>query len=199
MYPDYQALITKEQEIKEIGLKAIPNNVSDREATCQLVTTHFIALTAPETALRPYEVVIIQNDGKRGGISRKPGNLVLSWSKLLYFVASLVVDGVAALEAQWLMPFVALHIWSTIQGASIRELSPRHAMTMVAMWEHKDGKQRISQEKGFEVTNAYLKKSEFPEITQLDFTAIIDDLKSIDCIVLDRGMIFLIERLEKHY
>ena len=176
------------KKIVELSTTEIPYS----EDLAQSVVCSFCDITEPEEWLT-IERITLDREGRGGGTSRKPGNIVLNWRKLFRTVPSIALAGAGAASLPWLFPLAALHIWCEVRAQSEVELSPQHAITMKAMWENHDGRRRISEADALQATNRQLLEFEFNSLNKRNFAELVDDLVRIGCIKLDEGSIWLRE------
>lgn len=196
---DYQALDEEKQKLNRLAQEAIPQELARREDLAEEIIRIFVNLTPPESPPTIMENITISSGGLRGGYSRKPGNLVMNWEKLLKLVPDLVISLVGFSGPVWLIPFVGLHVWSTLWSESKVELDPNHAMALLAMWQNKDEKNKISEQDAFTAVNRYLSESGMRTITDRQFAAVIDQLAALDCVKLEEGVIWLREWVNTSY
>jgi hypothetical protein len=110
--------------------------------------------------------------------SRKPGNIVLNWRKLIDIVpdVSLASLGAATLPIApaWSVVLVGLYVWNKI-------------------WD------KIAEADGFEKVNELRTSYSLPPLTLGQFTSVIDRLVQIDCVELEEGVIWLREWVRVKY
>ena len=155
----------------------------------------------PEFAIEKITISSIHDTPK--ATSRKPGNVLLNWRKLLEIVpdVSLAGLGAATLPVAPEVAFflAALYIWNKVWRGAIEEFSDVEAVTILALWEHKNGKNKISEQEGFTKTNEVRGRYELPPLTANQYASAINRLVSIECIELEGGIIWLREWVQKKY
>ncbi len=196
---DHEAMEAKKRELVGIALQVIPVDVTNRAAIAEQIVRGFADVTPPIAEPPRYELITFRSGGRHGGTSRKPGNITMTWTRVLTLVTTVAINGAAAASGPWLVPFVALHIWITIRNVTAKELTPRHAMTLFAMWQHRDGHHRIPEDVGLAVANEYLSRNGFPNLSQREFVDIVDDLCTADCVEVEAGIVWLREWVRSSY
>lgn len=135
--------------------------------------------------------------------SRKPGNVVLNWRKLLEIVpdVSLAGLGAATLPVAPQVAFVlaGLYIWNKVWRGAVEEFSDVEAVTILALWEHRNGKNKIPEQEGFVKTNEVRGRYSLPPLTQGQYTSAVNRLTSLQCIELEDGVIWLREWVQKKH
>ena len=135
--------------------------------------------------------------------SRKTGNVVLNWRKLLDIVPDVSLAGLGAatlpVAPQVAVALAGLYIWNKVWRGAIEELSDVEAVTILALWEHKNGRNKISEQEGFAKTNEVRGRYALPPLTSNQYTFAVNRLVSLGCIELVDGIIWLREWVRKKY
>jgi hypothetical protein len=179
--------------IEEVQLFAQPHEGLDRETVRRVLEA--LQREQPKPGARPQ--VKLSPDGT-GGVSRKPGNMLLNWQRLYETIPSIVVTVAGTEFATWLFPFVALLIWRDVVRQAEIKLNPTHAIAINAMWNGEDGNQRITESKAFMRTNLLLNSYDRPALTISAFNEIVDDLAAMRCLEVTEGVIWLLESVGGH-
>ncbi|NWF94288.1 MAG: hypothetical protein HXY46_15430 [Syntrophaceae bacterium] len=198
---DDEALRKKTEELKQIVLASIPDNVDSPGRLSQGLFISFINVTAPVAQFSTDTgIATTEYEGLRGGRTRKPGNIILSWDKLFALIPDMVLSFFGFTGPPWLLVFVALKVAATVWSSSAEKLSPEHAMTLYAMWNHgrQQGK-RVGEDDAFACTNEHLARHNMAPLSRNRFAAIIDDLCALRCIKLKEGVIHLTEYVKNKY
>lgn len=152
----------------------------------------------PESERR-MELIVVSNGGRRGGVSIKPGNIVLNWSKLVGALPGIALTGAGAASNPWLACLGALVIWKDLYSTSKVELGKEHAIAIVTMWKNHDGRRRISEMSALNLTNNALAEADLNELSDTSFAQLVDDLSQIGCIELSDGEIWLREWIRRSW
>jgi len=164
----------------------------------------FARVTPPEEPEFAIERITISsiNDAPKAS-SRKPGNVLLNWRKLLEIIPDVSLAGLGAATlpvAPEVAIFLAgLYIWNKLWRGATEEFSDEEAVTILALWQHKNGKNQISEQEGFTKTNEVRGRYELPPLTSNQYASAINRLVSIDCVELEGGIIWLREWVQKKY
>jgi hypothetical protein len=167
---------------------AISNGLSkdyhlDASLTDKIVE-EFCRIKQPEIESReiPMALVLIGDNGRRGGASIKPGNIRLNWRELLGALPSMVLTGVGVAAIPWLIVLGALVIWKDLYAAVWIDLEPRHAIAFKAMWDNHDGRNRISEVDAATFANTALVEADQNTLSTKNFAAVVEDLAKIGCV-----------------
>ncbi|RVU36707.1 hypothetical protein EOI86_16165 [Hwanghaeella grinnelliae] len=168
---------------------------------CYDLLQAFCRVKPPKTpkAEHTVEFIILSSGGRRGGVSVKPGNITLNWSKLLGALPGIVLTGAGATANGWFIFLGALVIWKDLYATSKVKLDPPHAIAMLTMWENHDGSRRISEDKARRMTNKALANLNMNELSEGTFAQVVDDLCEIGCITLSEGEIWLREWIRRNW
>jgi len=135
--------------------------------------------------------------------SRKPGNVVLNWRKLLDIVPDVSLAGLGAatlpVAPQIAVALAGLYIWNKVWRGAVEEFSDVEAVTILALWEHKNEKNKIPEQEGFVKTNEVRGRYDLPPLTTKQYASAINRLVSLECIELEDGIIWLREWVQKKY
>jgi len=145
------------------------------------------------------EFIVMKSDGRKGGVSRKPGNITLNWRMLFGALPGIALTGVGVTSNSWILIFGALVIWKDLYATAKVELDPEHAIAMNVMWNNHDGKKRISEDEARSLTNEALDKFDLNQVSKSTFAGIIDDLSNSGCIELSNGEIWLREWIQRSW
>lgn len=145
------------------------------------------------------EFIVMKSDGRKGGVSRKPGNITLNWRMLFGALPGIALTGVGVTSNSWILIFGALVIWKDLYATAKVELDPEHAIAMNVMWNNHDGKKRISEDEARSLTNEALDKFDLNQVSKSTFAGIIDDLSNSGCIELSNGEIWLREWIQRRW
>lgn len=155
----------------------------------------------PEITMQLITISSLYNAPKAS--SRKPGNVVLNWRKLLDIVPDVSLAGLGAatlpVAPQVAVVLAGLYIWNKVWRGAVEELSDVEAVTILALWEHKNGKNKIQEQEGFVKTNEVRERYALPQLTQNQYASAVNRLSALQCIELEDGIIWLREWVQKQY
>lgn len=192
-------LESKREEIYEAITPLFPT--AQASAIAGIVDA-FCGLTPPEYEGElpdsHLEYIKFDKAGRGGGFSRKPGNLVLNWRKLLASIPEAVSIGAGAINP-WLMMLAGLQIMGKLWSFTEIQISPLHAMTLYTLWQHCDSNHKISEEAVLPKVNQYLTENRTPALNQQELAEVINDLAKMRCLEITEGIIGLREWVRKSY
>ncbi|OWT63798.1 hypothetical protein [Candidimonas nitroreducens] len=135
--------------------------------------------------------------------SRKPGNVVLNWRKLVDIVPDIYFAGLGAATAPLApalsMIFAGLYIWNKLWKGSAEDFSKDEAIAILALWKNRDAGNKIGEDDGLMRTNELRVRYDLPPISRGQFAAIVDRFVGINCIELENGVIWLRESIRVRY
>jgi hypothetical protein len=100
-----------------------------------------------------FELFTIHNEGRGGGVSVKPGNIVFNWRKLVdnIPVIGLTFAGISA--NPWLAILGGLVIWRQFYSQMRIEIDKNHAITLYTLWTERGRGNKINEERARDLTN----------------------------------------------
>jgi hypothetical protein len=131
-------------------------------------------------------------DLNQGGVSTKPGNIRLNWRKLFNKVPELVLTS-AGVTQPWLAPFAGWYMLNLLLPLAKVEITPAQAMTMYALWNAGRDVQRFEESEALDIANVCFQKNGAPQLSIVEFAAVVNDLVQLQCIELEDGMVRLRE------
>ncbi|ULH01923.1 hypothetical protein MF133_17435 [Aeromonas caviae] len=164
----------------------------------------FASVTPPEEPKVTIGLITISSlhDAPKAS-SRKPGNVILNWRKLLDIVPDVSLAGLGAatlpVAPQVAVVLAGLYIWNKVWRGAVEEFSDVEAVTILALWEHRNEKSKISEQEGFAKTNEVRARYALPPLTANQYASAVNRLVSLDCIELEDGIIWLREWVRKKY
>jgi hypothetical protein len=201
---DEQAADAKRREVRDAALVVRHSCDQLPDEDIDAAIEAFSRITPPEepdttvgyiTIRSPYTVPRAQ--------SRKPGNVFLSWRKLMDIVPDVSLAGLGAatlpIAPPWATVLAALYIWNKVSQGSIEEFSEIEATTILALWKNRDGENRIAETDGFAKVNELRAGYSLPPLTQGQFASAVDRLVDIRCVELSDGIIRLRETVRVKY
>lgn len=197
---DYEALEQKKAELLRLAQQAIRAHTETAGDTAESVVDSFIRLTPPTKPEMVIEMITMDSLGRGGGRSRKPGNIYLNWRKLIDTIPDVTIAAVGGATAPgWLLPLIGLYVWNKLWCNSEEELTEVEATAICALWKNKNSDNRISEDDGYEKTNAHRKEMGLPLLSRSQFDAAMNRLLRMECIEIEEGIIWLREWVRKVY
>ncbi|WP_434666704.1 hypothetical protein P5W99_37345 [Paraburkholderia sp. A3BS-1L] len=137
-------------------------------------------------------------------LSRKPGNVLLNWRRLVDVVPDVSLAGFGALTLPvvppaWAAVLAGLYIWNKLWRGSAEEFSDIEALTMLALWQNRNGKNKINEGDGLMKTNELRAQYKMPPLTLEQYAYTVNRLVEIECIELKNGVIWLREWVRVKY
>ena len=157
-------------------------------------------LVRPSTLPIVFEMIIANRGGRLGGRTRKPGNILLNWRRLVRDTADLVLTGAGTIATPWLIPVAALSIFNKLWAHSKIELTREQAACLFAMWHQCDEDHKIQVDQALAECSNLFSVFKWPVLEQAQFKVILHDLESIRCIEMsESSTIWLCEWIRTSY
>lgn len=157
--------------------------------------------TKPEVAMDLITISSLYSTPKAE--SRKPGNVVLNGRRLVDIVPDISLAGLGAstlpVAPAIAAVLAALYVWNKLWRGSLEEFSDADAVTILALWQGRDSRNKIGEQDGFEKANELSASYSLPPLSQGQYAAAIDRLIRIKCIELESGVIWLREWVRIKY
>lgn len=197
---DREAMAAKREELDAVAkLVASQNAFGDSKVTQESLNA-FVRLSPPVEPEQYTHLITIGGTGYSRGVSRKPGNLLLSWRKLMDLVPDIGVASAGIAGAPiWLTALIGLYVWNKVWRGTEEKLSELEATTIIALWDKRGGRKEISEEVGFERTNEWRASFNFTPLTNSQYREVINCLLKMQCISMKGGVIFLCEGVSVGY
>lgn len=200
---DEAAAEAKRNELRELVAvsstpSTLPANVRER------VLAAFSRVTPPEEPETTIGLVTISSLYRTPKAeSRKPGNVVLNWQKLIDIVPDISLAGLGAATLP-VSPVIAsllagLYVWNKLWRGSVEEFSDVEAVTILALWQNRNSENKINEQDGFAKTNELRATYSLPPLSQAQYAAAINRLVEIDCVELEGGVVWLREWVRVKY
>ncbi|MDL5592225.1 hypothetical protein QS468_05885 [Bacillus subtilis] len=200
---DKDAALAKRKQLLSVAARDPVGAILTDEVRLRLVNA-FASITPPEAPEFTIGLITINSlfDSPKAR-SRKPGNVVLNWRKLLDIVpdVSLASFGAASLPVapQVAIVLVGLYIWNKVWRGAVEEFSDIEAVTILALWQHRDGECKIAESEGFVRVSELRVHYALPPLTNSQYASAINRLVQLDCIKLENGIISLREWIRVTY
>lgn len=198
---DYEAAKSKRNELLEAA--AAPSNTLPTEVL-ESVLRAFSQVTPPREPEVTIGLVTISSlYSTPKAESRKPGNVVLNWRKLIDIVPDISLAGLGAATLP-LSPAIAwvlagLYIWNKLRHGTLEEFSDIEAVTLLALWQNRNLNNKIDEQQGFAKVNEVRASYSQPPLSQGQYAAAVDRLVKIRCVELDSGVVWLREWIRIAY
>ena len=202
---DERAAEAKRQELRQIAATSheilrLPADVQER------ILTAFSRVAPPEEGESEFTIGWITIDSIHSepkANSRKPGNILLNWPKLIDIVPDISLAGLGAATLP-IAPAIAavlagLYVWNKVWRGSIEEFSDVEAITILALWQNRDARNEIVESEGMKKTNELRETYALPSLSSTQFARAIDRLVAIDCIEVKNGVVWLREWIRVKY
>jgi hypothetical protein len=201
-YDEHAARAKRAQLLADAALGPV-GQLLPEDARRRLVNA-FTRVTPPEEPEITIGLITISSlyDAPKAS-SRKPGNVVLNWRKLLDIVPDVSLAGLGAatlpVAPQVAVALAGLYIWNKVWRGAVEEFSDVEAVTILALWEHRNEKNKIPEQEGFAKTNELRIRYALPPLTTNQYASAVNRLASLECIELEDGIIWMREWVRKKY
>jgi len=159
----------------------------------------FIEVSSPILIEGQEQLVSIHENSSGGGISLKPGNIIVNWKKLSYNLPDFVITISAVTGPSWVIPFVLLNVIKMLYGVASLTLEADHATCLLALWEYNRGDTAIKESNGLLIINQFRAKNNQKPLSRAGFRKILDELESIKCVKIGHDGIILVEEIRIKY
>jgi hypothetical protein len=196
---DEKALEAKKAEITAIAEGAIEKLTGDSERVANSVIEAFATLTPPERPPMSLDLIVMGLGPRPSAASRKPGNIVLNWRKLVEIIPDATLAATGAKESSWLMLLAALYIWNKLWRAAEEKLTDIEATIILALWKNKNADKKISMDGGYEKANAVRSGFNLSPISRITYEHAINRLLELGCVELENDWLWLREWVRVKY
>lgn len=176
--PDNDARQRKRDELLTLARHTLEADSSHAET----LVDNFARLTAPMVPPIVIEMITLNRGGRRGGRTRKPGNIQLNWKNLFRETSDLILTGAGTIAMPWLMPLAALSIYNKLRHIATIELSKEHAACLFAMWHRCDKDHTIERSIATAGCKELFAVYQWPTPTDSQLQEVYQDLQTIGCI-----------------
>lgn len=195
--PDYESRDVKRAELVADFRALLGVDASEH---AERIVNAFCSVSPPLEPPMVIEMITLHSGGRRGGNSRKPGNIVLNWRRLVQDSADLVLTGAGVVATPWLIPLAALSIFNKLWAHSSIDVSREQAACLFAMWHHRDENNRIEIDRAHSESAALFEVFTWPSLGRAEFDAVLHDLVQMRCVELPgAGTIWLREWVRTSY
>ncbi|MEM6728323.1 MAG: hypothetical protein AAF618_07475 [Pseudomonadota bacterium] len=192
---------SKTEFFQDAILKGLPKNYHIDASLTDKTVEEFCRIKQPEIKSPEIRMDMVRMEvaGRAGGVSIKPGNILLNWRGLFGALPGMVLTGVGVAASPWLIILGALVIWKDLYSNIRIELEPKHAIAFKAMWDNHDGRKRILEADAAQLTNAALADADHNTLSPKNFASVVDDLARIGCLKIIDGEIWLREWIKRSW
>jgi len=197
---DNEALVKKRHELLALSQSSVPSSVEAGEDIAEFLIDKFIHIEPPAIEFALYFMTIAAKNCY-DGVSRKPGNIVLNWRKLMDVIPdSIVAVATSVSVPSWVLPFVGLYVWNKIWCGSEEKLTEIEATIIYALWKNRNrNNNKISEDSSFKKTNLARREMNLLELSRTEFDLGINRLLKMRCIEIENGVIWLREWVKIEY
>lgn len=197
---DYNAMNEKKAELVQVVEQGIPPGLKVSDSCVQSLMESFVRITPPAEPKQTFRWITVNQPDVGGGSSRKPGNVVLSWRKLMDLVPDVAIAAVGGLTSPpWLLPFIGLYVWNKFWCSSEEPLTEVEATVIYALWKNRNGQNKIPEDDGFEKSNGVRKGFGQALLSRQEFGSAVNRLVKMHCIEIEEGIIWLRESVSIKY
>ncbi len=177
---DTDLVQAKRQELASHATAVLSTLGKDAPSFAISVVDQFCRFVPPEIDTR-IDFVILKPGGFGGGRSRKAGNILLNWRRLIVG-ASEGILAATGLTQLWLVPLAALVIWNTLWSTLDISIDEHHAAVLWALWSLRDKNNRVPKTSLPARVNEKLAEHHQPSLTPAQLQRCIGDLERMECL-----------------
>lgn len=121
------------------------------DLVAEYLLSGFARITEPQ-----YDTTVsyITLDGRGGGVSRKPGNLVLNWRKLFDTSPDVAVAAAGfGAAGPFVRGLIGLYIWNKVWRSMEEPISALEASVIEGLWCGRAGRKLIPEAEALEIVN----------------------------------------------
>ncbi|MGY2963139.1 hypothetical protein ACVWZP_004088 [Pseudomonas sp. TE36184] len=197
---DQEAMAAKRKQLEDFVKLAFDGHGESYSQVAIRALDAFTMLSPPVESEQYIQYIAVGSSRGSGGSSRKPGNLLLNWKKLMDIIPDISIASAGVAGSQtWLAALIGLYVWNKVWRGAEEPLSDIEATTILALWKSKDARRRISEEMGLEKTNEWRQILSLPPLTTDQYREVINRLLKMQCIKMDNGIIWLCEWVKVGY
>ncbi|MDZ4817597.1 MAG: hypothetical protein SGJ20_01345 [Planctomycetota bacterium] len=195
---DQSAAETKSSQMREAAMKARRSVSTLSTGIINDVLEAFAQVTPPQEPELTIGLVTISSlYTSPQAQSRKPGNVLLNWRKLIDIVPDVSLAGLGAatlpVAPGWSIVLAGLYIWSKVSRSSTEVFSDIEAIVILAFWKNKNSDNKIPEAEEFTRANELRASYSLQPLTHGQYASAVDRLTTIDCLELEDGIIWLRE------
>ena len=194
--PDNEAMDAKREEL----LTLVHGELGGLESHAESLLDSFVSLSPPQDPPPMMALVVANQGGRRGGRTRKPGNIWLNWRKLIRESPDLVLTGAGSIAEPWLGVLAALSTFNKMWAHASIELRKEQAACLVAMWPRCDERCRIPRAAAYSSCKELFSVYQWPEPSDDQLGELISELEVLRCVESKpEDIIWLRERVRVSY
>ena len=177
---DTELVQAKRKELVSQATTALTSLGEDAPTLAMSIVDQFCQFVPPEIDTR-MDLVILQPGGFGGARSRKAGNILLNWRRLI-LGASESILAAAGLTQPWLIPLAALVIWNTLWSTIDIAIDEHHAAVLWALWSLRDKNNHVRKTSLPVRVNERLAEHRQAALTPKQVQQSIADLERMKCL-----------------
>ncbi|MGL5824984.1 MAG: hypothetical protein ACRCYU_09235 [Nocardioides sp.] len=189
------------KSFEELHAYAAALDVAEALGDDELTTVlHSMAVVDPPSYEYYSELITItlSSTGRGGGVSRKPGNILLSWRRLFDVGPDIGVAAVGSVgQNRFVHALIGLYVWNKVWRGSEVELSEAEASVIEALWRNSAQTRKLPADDAFALTNNLRLARDAANLSRPDFERALDILVSMACIEITGDCIWLREWVRK--
>ncbi len=140
-----------------------------------------------------YHSRLITLHSRGGGVSRKPGNIILNWRRLFDVVPDSAMAATYPASTPFLRGLIGLYVWNKVWRGSEEELSDVEASVIETLWLRHGKDREVPGDVAFDSVNDARRSCELSVLTRGNFERAVDCLVAMRCLELKDGNIWLRE------
>jgi hypothetical protein len=163
----------------------------DAERLAEILLRSFVDHREPEETFYMGRVSL-SSDGR--GVSRKPGNFTLNWSRLFDSVPDIAVASIGGAAAgNFVRGMIGLYVWNKVWRAMEEPIDEVEASIVESLWVNGARQRSIPEVAAFAIVNEERTRRGCAALDSDSFTRGINRLSQLDCIELEEGNVWLRE------
>src|SRR6476469_5785902 len=125
------------------GLEGMPTEEATQLAAA--AAGYFADIKAPRWEAPPLEMVTLHSAGRGGGVSSKPGNIVLNVGKLVRALATGALTIAGTMATPWTLLVGALLTWDSLWSCLKLEINETQACVLWSLWQVRDNRNTVAK------------------------------------------------------
>lgn len=130
--------------------------------------------------------------------SIKPGNILFDWKKLLTFASGVILI-FGGLAQPWLIPVAGLVIVKNFYSDMTIQLSERHGAVIQTIWNNKDEKNCVKDDRILSLVNEELEKNNRNPMNKEELGKILNHLRKLKSVKKEGDKWQIIEAVKGNY
>jgi hypothetical protein len=143
---------------------------------------YFADITAPYWEPPPMELVTMGPKGHGGGVTVKPGNIVLNLHKLVRAIATGALTIAGTTAAPWTLILGALVTWDNLWSCLKLKINDVQACVLWSLWQARDARNTIAKASVLEAVQRERQAAGEQPLSQEQIDCALEDLAKMKCI-----------------